>query len=287
MPLPPVPVETEIATVRTVSTKQPTEDAVPHDPVGLHELHSTESRFRNRLPILWWITLVGPFLLSAVLLGVLWLYAGPAFAQRLVVNSALSMYVLGRFVILAGAEGSLLDTTGAMTSGQLFLLVTYLDVMVALVLAFHIGFLFRIPVVGKRFLSLVTDGHFILDAHPWIRRATFLGVSAFVCFPLTATGSVGGSIFGRLLGMSRIATLGGIMVGSLIGNGVMFFFSESLAQLLDKEHPVFKYGGFVIIAGIALLLEHRYRYLKKKYHSENEQNGDSNVAVGSEGKHDQ
>jgi len=243
-------------------------EAVPHDPVGLHELHSTESRFRSRLPILWWVTLIGPFLFTGLLLGVIYLYAGPTFAQRVVMNSALSLWVLGRFVILAGTDGGMLEFEGALTSIQLFSLVTYLDVMVAMVLAFHIGFLFRIPFVGQRFLALVNDGHFILDQHPWIRRATFLGVSAFVCFPLTATGSVGGSIFGRLLGMSRIATLGGILVGSLVGNGVMFMFSESLTLWLDKEHPIFKYGGFVIIAGIAILLEHRYRYLRDKYHSE-------------------
>ncbi len=136
--------------------------------------------------------------------------------------------------------------------------------MTALVLAFHIGFLFRLPYVGSRFLALVRDGHFILDSNPWMQRATFFGLVAFVVFPLTATGSVGGSIFGRLLGMSRNATFWGIVIGSIIGNGIMYVFSESIDPGI-KDHPVSRYGGFVLIALISILLEHRYRQLKRRY----------------------
>jgi uncharacterized membrane protein len=271
MPVPQLSRETESAVVLSIKTKQTSDPAIPHDPVGLHELHSAEGNFRRRLPVLWWTTLLGPFVLSVFLFVAILLYAGPDFALQVVAKSVLTLYILGRFIILSGSDGTLLNIDGSMSSAQLFVLVTYLDVMVALVLAFHIGFLFRIPWVGKRFLSLVTDGHFILDAHPWIRRATFVGLTTFVSFPLTATGSVGGSIFGRLLGMSRVGTFWGIMLGSVAGNGVMYFFSESLALWLDKNHPVFKYGGFVVIAFIAIVLERRYRYLRDQFHLQSQQ----------------
>ncbi len=237
------------------------------DPIRVDELHASEGEFRRQFPVLWASTLFGPMVLTLLAVGFLWLFAGGEFTRRLLISTVLSLYLLGRFVILNGSDGQLGDIDGALSSEHLFLLVMWLDVMTALVLAFHIGFLFRLPFVGSRIAALVTDGHFILDAHPWMRRATFLGLTAFVAFPLTATGAVGGSIFGRLLGMSRRATFVGILLGSIAGNGVMYVFSESMARWLDKDHPVIKYGGFILIAMLAIILEHRYRTLRRQFES--------------------
>ena len=130
-----------------------------------------------------------------------------------------------------------------MTSGELFLMVCYLDVMLAFFLAFHVGYLFRLPVIGPRVESLVADARFILDAQKWVKRAAFLGVVSFVSFPLQATGSVGGSLLGRILGMSRVATLLAIAIGSGLGNGLMYFGSDLINAYVDKNHPLVKYGG--------------------------------------------
>ena len=238
-----------------------------HDPIRLDELHSAEDGFRQRFPVCWLLTLYGPPSLTILAVVVAWIYAGGEFTRRLLVSTLLSLYVLGRFVILSGSEAQIHQLEGALSSEHLFLLVMWLDIVTAMVLAFHIGFLFRLPSIGSRIAALVTDGHFILDAHPWMRRATFLGLVAFVAFPLAATGAVGGSIFGRLLGMSRFATFVGIVLGSFLGNGVMYFFSESLASWLDKDHPVVKYGGFIMIALLAVLLERRYRRLRSQFQS--------------------
>lgn len=237
------------------------------DTVRMDELHSTEDDFRRRAPLLWRATLYGPFVVSVIAIAFLAVFAGLPFTGRVLTNAALSAWLLGRFVILRGSEAGMLDFDGDLSSEQLFLLVTTMDVMTALVLAFHIGFLFRTPFVGSRIIALVTDGHFILDAHPWMKRATFVGLTGFVIFPLTATGAVGGSIFGRLLGMSRVSTFMGIVLGSTIGNGVMYFFSEQMARIMDKDSPVIKYGGFVLIALITVILERRYRTLRNKYQS--------------------
>lgn len=234
------------------------------DPIRVDELHSAEDDFRRRNPLLWASTLYGPPLLTVgVLIGLLCTY-GYEFTQRLLVSTALSLWLLGRFVILSGSGGTISDVNGPLSSEHLFLLVTWMDVMTALVLAFHIGFLFRLPFVGSRFLALVRDGHFILDSNPWMRRATFLGLVAFVIFPLTATGSVGGSIFGRLLGMSRKSTFWGIVIGSVVGNGIMYVFSESIDPGI-KDHPICRYGGFVLIALLSIVLERRYRQLKARF----------------------
>ncbi len=238
------------------------------DSFRLGELHINEADFRRNHFWIWVTTLWGPPALSGVLLASLMVIAGWEFVARLVATTALALGLFGRFIILSGAEGGGNDFAGALSSFQLAVLIMYLDVMVALMLAFHIGFLFRIPYLGPRTAALITDGHFILESHPWMRRATFVGLIAFVCFPLAATGSVGGSIFGRLLGMSRAATFAGICIGSLIGNGAMYAFSDFMGQWIDKDHPAVRFGGIVIFIGIVLLLERRYRTLRDRYASQ-------------------
>ncbi len=266
---PATPGETSQQPAVTTRVKSDRDSAVraaePLDPIRLDELHSAEDGFRQRYPLCWLLTLYGPPCLTILAIVGVWIYAGGEFTRRLLVSTALSLYVLGRFVILSGSEGQIHQFEGGLSSEHLFLLLMWMDVVTAMVLAFHIGFLFRLPLIGGRIAALVTDGHFILDAHPWMRRATFVGLTAFVAFPLTATGSVGGSIFGRLLGMTRLSTFLGILLGSFLGNGVMYVFSESLARWIDKDHPVIKYGGFLLIAMLAVLLEHRYRRLRSQF----------------------
>jgi uncharacterized membrane protein len=233
--------------------------------VGLDELHATEADFRREHPLVWGGTLFGPFILSGMLLLSLLFCGGWDFAFRLVVNTALALWLVGRFIILSGVEGGVSDFDGALSSLQLFLLITYLDIMTALVLAFHIGFLFRLPIIGPRVAALITDGHFILDAHPWMRNATFLGVIGFVSFPLTATGSVGGSIFGRLLGLSRPATFLAIVIGSVAGNGIMYWFSDLIDPWIDKDSYAIRFGGIAVIVLIVVILERRYRTLRDRF----------------------
>ena len=236
-----------------------------HDPVRLDELLSHEDEFRQRYPWIWRATLFGPMILTAVLLLTLVVVAGWGFASRLVASTALALWLLGRFIILSGSDGALQNFEGGLSAFQLFILLSYLDAMVALVLAFHIGFLFRLPIIGPRVGALVTDGHFILDSHPWMRRTTYLGLIAFVGFPLAATGSVGGSVFGRLLGLSRLATFACTLIGSVLGNGLMFWFSDVLGTWIDKDNPLIKYGGLLLVLLLVVLLERRYQYLKKQF----------------------
>lgn len=231
----------------------------------MDDLHSTEAQFRQSHPWCWRVTLLGPIVLTALVLSGLLLQTGWEFTSKLATTALVTVLFFGRFVILSGVNGTFQDTDGALASEHLFAMVCYLDVMTALLLAFHIGFLFRLPYIGPRAVALVTDGHFILDAQPWMRRATFFGLIAFVGFPLAATGSIGGSVFGRLLGMSRIATFFGIVIGALLGNSIMFFFSDLLGHYLNKDNVYLKIGGFLVLVMIVLILERRYRRLKSGY----------------------
>lgn len=221
-----------------------------------------ETAFRKDHPIAWFLTLAGPFLLTGVVLFFVWELAGPNAVWRLVSTAFATFFFFGKFVILGGGEGDLLEARGFYSAEQLVALVLYMDVMTACFLAFHLGFLFRLPVVGEKLKALVDDGQFILQSNRWMKRATFLGLVAFVMFPLAATGSVGGSIFGRLLGMSRIGTFVAIAIGNVLGCGLMYFGSELITRHVDRDNHWLTIGGIAVIATIIFLLNHRYRQLK-------------------------
>jgi len=144
-------------------------------------------------------------------------------------------------------------------------MVTYQDVMVALFFAFHVGFMYRLPWIGPKIAELSVDSEFILSHQPWMKRFTFMGLLAFIAFPLAATGSVGGAIFGRLLGLSRWAIFWGSSIGAVIGNVAMLFLAEAVNDYLPADSSLVTYGGIPIILLIIFLLERRYRGMKKSY----------------------
>lgn len=238
------------------------------DPMNLQETEENavrdETAFRRDYPLIWFLTLVGPFALTAGVLFVVHELAGMNAVWRLVSTAFATFFFFGKFVILGGSEGDLLEARSFYTAEQLVVLVLYMDVMTVCFLAFHLGFLFRLPVVGGKIKALVDDGQFILQSNRWMRRATFVGLVAFVMFPLAATGSVGGSIFGRLLGMSRHGTFTAIVIGNVLGCGLMYFGSELITRHLDRDNPMLLIGGVAVVATIIYLLNDRYRQLKAR-----------------------
>ena len=234
----------------------------------LGSFNEFETNFRKRYPLVWVTTLVGPFLITIALLVFLGLVLGWPYPQKLISHAFLTAAFLGRFVILVGMEGASHEKFDiSLQPGELFALVTYMDVMTAIFVAFHMGILFRLPYIGEKIAMLVWDGKALLNAQPWIKRMAFVGLVLFVIFPTSTTGSIGGSIFGRLLGMSRLMTVNGVLLGSLLGNGLMYMFSKQINQYVDPQNVWIKVIGVLILVSLVILIEVRYQRTKKKYFS--------------------
>ena len=242
----------------------------PTSDIRIEHLDSVEETLRREHPVIWLLTLVGPFLAASAFLVAVWMILGGDYLRRMAVVAAASLWMFGRFVILSGSDPDVATSTGGLSSMELFLMVLFLDVSVALFLTFHLNFLFRIPWVGPKMRLLMFDGRFILDHQPWIRRATFAGLIAFVAFPLAATGSVGGTILGRLLGLRRSMTLFGILLGSLLGNGLMLWASGLVNSHINRNHPIVNYGGLAVIIGLVFFLESRYPSMRNRFVERNE-----------------
>ena len=99
---------------------------------------------------------------------------------------------------------------------------------------------------------------------------THKGRRAFVIFPTSTTGSIGGSIFGRLLGLGRFRTVLGVMLGSLMGNAVMYFFAKEINQWIGPDSWWLKLAGVLLLISGVMFIEWRYRKAKNKYLADQE-----------------
>jgi uncharacterized membrane protein len=238
-----------------------------HEQMLVSFLEFEKNFYRNYFP-LWLGTLIGPWILTFILIGVLYVIHldDLAYWWKLVNAAFWSFVLFGRFTIVASQSLGVPAT-------HLFWMVTYQDVMVALFFTFHVGFMYRLPWVGPKIAELSVDSEFILAHQPWMKRLTFLGLLVFIAFPLAATGSVGGAIFGRLLGLSRWAIFWGSSIGAIIGNAAMLFLNKSVERMFPglQDNPVMKWGGLPIILLIILLLERRYRTMKNAFVAQQQQ----------------
>ncbi|MBI1310627.1 hypothetical protein GC176_04900 [bacterium] len=239
----------------------------PEDKLDAAELTASLDKAEERLWLrhraIWWATLAGPLLITIALLVTVFVAAGADFTQRLLTTALSGLFLFGRFIILAGHDPEVARVTGGLSSPQLFVMVTYLDVIVAVTLIFHTGFLFHLPWFGSRATAFVADGRFLIRSHPWIRRTTFLGLVLFVAIPLAAMGSVGGTILGRMLGVTRLRIFLAILFGSLLGNSVMWLGSDLINHFVDKHHPVVRFGGIILILTLIGAIEFFYRRAKR------------------------
>lgn len=250
-------------------------DALEHERL-LESFLAFEKNFHKNYFPLWLGTLIGPWIVTLIAFGVIYVIAGSKYCWELLVATGFSFAFLGRFSIITPFPG--------LTPTDLFWMVTYQDTMVALFFAFHVGFMFRVPWIGPKIASLSSDSEFILAHQPWMKRMTFLGLLAFIAFPLAATGSVGGAIFGRLLGLSRWAIFWGSTIGAVIGNAAMLFLAvavkDSLPENLENTMIV-KWGGVPIIILIIVFLERRYSAMKRAF-EEQKKSASESVPAASE-----
>ncbi len=235
-----------------IDDDQQSEDAV----VSEFERDS-DSLWRSNRPLAI-ATLAGPAVVSISIIAAIAGVSGTGFARNLVLTALGTFFVFGRFVILGGSDAH--GLTPEVLAGMVF----YLDVMTAIIISCHAGSLFRLPWLGERLRILMSEGRQMLSANRWIRRATFLGVVGFVMVPLASSGSVGGSFMGRLLGLSRKGTLFGVVLGSVLGCGIMYFGSSLMNQYIGRHNMVVRWGGILFVVAVLAMLSRRYRSFRRR-----------------------
>lgn len=217
---------------------------------------------RKQTPLGWLATLLGPPAAVILLLILVGLVGGSRSLRHLAVTMLATFFFFGRFIILAGSDPETAEYRKFFSSEQLALLVFFMDAMTAILVAFHMNLLFRLPVLGKRLRLLTLEGEQLVRSQPWMRRTTFIGVVVFVMLPLASTGSIGGALLGRLLGLPRLRTFAAVIVGSASGCLFMYYGADLINRYFDRNDPRVTGTAFGLVVALILLLNWRYRKLR-------------------------
>ncbi len=189
-----------------------------------------------------WTLVAAPLVGFALILVAIGLFVSPAAAGFVASLAAGTFVGGGKLVILAGAVAQ-----APVGHWGLAALVVYIDLATALVMMGGIHLLDRLPGAGRRLAAARASGFRILNRNPWMHRAAWVALAIFIAVPFNGTGSLLGSVIGRLLGLSRTAIMSAIGFGSIVGAGALALASGIWAERINAlaREPLL---GFVVVA---------------------------------------
>lgn len=91
--------------------------------------------------------------------------------------------------------------------------ILYTDATISFFLVWNFDYAKKIPGIGKVVEKTEEAGEEALRKYKWIKKIGFIGLTLFVIIPFQYTGSVAGSIVGRLIGMPPLMTWLAIIIG--------------------------------------------------------------------------
>jgi len=154
-------------------------------------------------------------------------------ARECLVTAGAFLTIVGPTVILGRAVGGdyvfhELDTWG------LVLVAAFMTVVTAFFWTYNLDLFERLPRLGPALQRARTRMAANLAAHRWIRRLAVVGVGLFVLMPLPGSGTVGGSIMGRIVGLTRRASFVAVTIGGVAVTLAYGYFSDELTRLSER-----------------------------------------------------
>jgi len=137
------------------------------------------------------------------------------------------------------------------------LTLAFLDFAGGLFMAWNFPLVLRVPYVGPRVRRFVTAGRAYLDRRPWLERLYFVGLIAFVSLPFDGSGSIVGSILGRMLGMTKTEVLSCITIGGIIGSFTIALGIDYIVNLVPAGAGTWVSVAVFLLIGTALLVMYR------------------------------
>jgi uncharacterized membrane protein len=202
---------------------------------------SSTSRLEQRLPALWAVSTLA----LLVFLGVY-----PFFSDA---NNGAAVWALaftlatipGKYVIFSG-----LSSAVPLGPWGLAALAVLVDLVIATSLAVFLGMLERWPFAARRLKGAHERAEAVLNEYPRLRRMAFVGTMIFVYLPLPASGSIGGTFVGQLVGLSRGATVLAVVFGGALVSATFAY----LAATIGAKAEAMAQQPWVVGAAIAAVL---------------------------------
>ncbi|NLA31038.1 MAG: small multi-drug export protein [Methanomicrobiales archaeon] len=192
-----------------------------------------------------------PFAIGVVLFAVL--YMIEPYPRFLTLSGLAAAY----FFPPAGKE-SIIPI--AILMGYPWWLITFvigmIDIAVSLFVVWNFDLALKIPLIGRLLDSGMTAARNYTETQPCIKGISTAGLILFVFFPFQGTGSMNGSILGRLLGMNEARVFGCVSTGSLASTLIIALGADVLLDVYQKS-PALGIGLLVaavlaVVAGVIL-----------------------------------
>ena len=191
-------------------------------------MKSTKSNINSSLkteplPGINWIALVGPLFAGLILLAIILIFSTELTSFYLGMFGV-SIVGGGKFVILFALAPEKLRASLAIpesisiTSYKIMFSVMYIEWAQGIVFLYNIDIVRRIKFVRKKLEQVQLAAQRMFEKWPVVRKLSFGTLIAFVALPFQGTGAMGGVVFSSVLGLKKIKTLIGIIIGSIIGN---------------------------------------------------------------------
>lgn len=198
--------------------------------------------------------LILPLVTTITVVLLIFLFVGHDAAAEVLVKAVAIATVAGKFAVLLDTPDGFLRTPYHMAA-----MITYMDLLFGFICVFNVGVLFRIRGFGQKLQDLQGFCKLMLRKNPWMRKATFAGTMAFVMFPLSGTGAIGGSLFSQILGMSRARALLAILCGALLGSFGLAYLADTVLPDDVQDSWLFKIGGLLFILIVVGFLTKLYK----------------------------
>jgi len=174
---------------------------------------------------------LGPLGVTLLAWALTWMLGGSTLANESLVAAGLFLTIVGATVILGPSVVGQDYGFGHLTTWQLVGVTAFMTVVTAFFWTYNLDLLERIPRLGpilRRSRMRMAAG---LSEHPWIRRLAVFGVGFFVLLPLPGSGTLGGSLVARIVGLRRRVSFVAVSAGGLAVTVVYGQFGDAVASL--------------------------------------------------------
>jgi len=135
--------------------------------------------------------------------------------------------------------------------------LAFLDFVGGLFMAWNFPLVLRIPYIGSWISRFVEAGRTFLDRRPWLERLYFVGLVAFLALPFDGSGSIVGSVIGRMLGMTKTEVISCIAIGGFIGSFAIALGIDYVVNLIPAGAGFWVSLAVFLLIGTALLVTYR------------------------------
>jgi uncharacterized membrane protein len=128
--------------------------------------------------------------------------------------------------------------------------IALMDILAGIFMALNCDLALKIPLLGRWIQHFMERGGDFVNRRPWLERFYFAGVALFVMFPLQGSGGIGGTLVGRMIGLSAGRTLAAISLGALAGCTLIAVGAQLIKELISMNLLL---GIGVMIAVLSVL----------------------------------